>query len=103
MDSSNRLASFLNSINIDSTVEKEIKEFSQLTAVAYFQKLEYQSLEDKENKYIVALLVCCNDSYNRHVIYDGLNIEKAQEEYQKLVNLLHSQTEDFFLGFNKVD
>ena len=58
MDSSNRLASFLDSIEIKSDVEKKVKDFPHSTAVAFFQELESNTTDNNEKKYIVELLIC---------------------------------------------
>ena len=50
MDSSNRLAIFLNSIEIKSGVEKKVKDFPHSTAVAFFQELESDTIDDNEKK-----------------------------------------------------
>lgn len=100
MDSSNRLASFLNSIDINSNVEKKVKEFSHLTAVAFFQELKSDTISNNEKKYIVELLIYYNDTLNKNIIYQDSDEEKAKKEYQKLVSLLDVQNEDFFIHFN---
>ena len=46
MDSSNRLASFLDSIEIKSDVEKKVKDFPHSTAVAFFQELESNTTDN---------------------------------------------------------
>lgn len=100
MDSSNRLASFLDSIEIKSDVEKKVKAFPHSTAVAFFQELESNTTDNNEKKYIVELLFYYQDTLNKHIIYEGLEVEKAKTEYQKLVSLLDVQNEDFFIHFN---
>lgn len=100
MDSSNRLASFLDSIKIKSDVEKKVRDFPHSTAVAFFQELESNTTDNNEKKYIVELLFYYQDTLNKHIIYEGLEVEKAKTEYQKLVSLLDVQNEDFFIHFN---
>ena len=100
MDSSNRLASFLDSIEIKSDVEKKVKDIPHSTAVAFFQELESNTTDNNEKKYIVELLFYYQDTLNKHIIYEGLEVEKAKTEYQKLVSLLDVQNEDFFIHFN---
>lgn len=100
MDSSNRLASFLDSIEIKSDVEKKVKDFPHSTVVAFFQKLESNTTEDdNEKKYIVELLLYYQETLNKHIIYEGCDVEKAKSEYQKLVSLLDAHNEDFFIHF----
>ena len=101
MDSSNRLASFLNSIEIKSDVEKKVKDFPHSTAVAFFQELASDTIDGNEKKYIVELLFYYQDTLTKHIIYEGLEVEKAKTEYQKLVSLLDVQNEDFFIHFNR--
>ena len=48
MDSSNRLASFLDSIEIKSDVEKKVKDFPHSTAVAFFQELESNTTDNND-------------------------------------------------------
>jgi len=68
MNSSSRLANFLNSIEIKSGVEKKIKDFPHSTAVAFSQELESNTTDDNEKKYIVELLFYYQDTLNKHVI-----------------------------------